>query len=105
MDTPRLFFFINRDYSYPTLHLAHVHGRRVKVQSMFLESGCCITGEFTLRVIASPMHGRVDLLEQSPGNDSTWLMLTHDEAELIVSHVVTEPASVTASGADQPAMA
>jgi hypothetical protein len=103
MDTPRLFFFINRDYCYPTLHLARFHGKQVKVQSMFLESGCCISGEFTLRVISSPMHGRVDLLEQSPGNDPTWLMLTRDEAELVVTHVTGE-ASAT-NGADHTAVA
>ena len=103
MDTPRLFFFINRDYSYPTLHFARFHGRPVKIHSMFLESGCCITGEFTLRVIASAMHGRVDLLERSPGNDPTWLMLTREEAELVVTHVSAEPAP--ANGADQPAIA
>lgn len=93
METPRLFFFINRTYCYPTLHLAGFDGRHVSIKTMFLESGVAISGEFNLRVIASEMHGRVDLLEDTGGGAPSWVMLTRDEADMIVRQCAAIPAA------------
>lgn len=84
-EIPRRFFFLDRTYSYPTLHLAAWDGKEVQVEKMFLNSGATVSGRYILRVIASPMHGRVDLLAEMPSNDSSWVMLTEDEAQLVIA--------------------
>jgi hypothetical protein len=87
-DTPRVFFFLDRTYSYPTLQWAGLDGREVHVEKMFLTSGATVSGKYILRVIASAMHGRVDLLAEVPSSDSSWVMLTEEETRLIVPAVV-----------------
>jgi hypothetical protein len=84
-EIPRVFFFLDRTYSYPTLHWAGLDGKEVHVEDMLLNSGAAVSGKYILRVIASPMHGRVDLLAGMPSSgSSSWMMLTEEEAQLIV---------------------
>jgi hypothetical protein len=91
-EIPRLFFFLDRTYSYPTLQWAELEGREVHVEKMFLHSGATVSGKYILRVIASAIHGRVDLLAEAPSSNSSWVMLTQDEAQLIIATLQPHPA-------------
>src|SRR4051812_26090533 len=97
-EIPRVFFFLDRTYSYPTLPWAEFHGREVEIGHMFLNSGGSVSGKFILRVIVSPMHGRVDLLRAAPGDSSSWMMLTQEEAELVVSSLARSEVRTQSSG-------
>src|SRR4051794_18120361 len=97
-EIPRLLFFLDRTYSYPTLSWADLHGREIEIDKMFLNSGGAVSGTFIVRVIASPMHGRLDLLRTAPSGSTSWVMLTQEEAQLVVaslrrSHTEAQPAA------------
>lgn len=91
-EIPRLFFFLDRTYSYSTLAWAELDGREVQVEKMFLHSGATVSGKYILRVISSAIHGRVDLLAEAPSSNSSWVMLTEDEAQLIIATLHPPPA-------------
>jgi len=68
----------------------------VSVETIFLNSGGSVSGKFILRVIASAMHGRVDLLRPCPNGETSWVMLTQDEAQLILAPLVAKSENVEA---------
>jgi hypothetical protein len=96
-EIPRVLFFLDRTYSYPTLPWADLHGKEIEIEQMFLNSGGAVSGKFILRVIASAMHGRVDLLRAAPGGSTSWVMLTQEEAQLIVASLRRSDAQAHAS--------
>ena len=100
-EIPRVFFFLDRTYCYPTLHWAGLDGKEVHVEKMFLTSGATVSGSHILRVIASAMHGRVDLLTiDRPVGEASWVMLTAEEAELITSSHLVYSAHVNRPAGD-----
>lgn len=96
-EIPRVFFFLDRTYSYPTLPWVSLHGREVELANLFLHSGGAISGKFVVRVIVSPMHGRIDLLRSGPSANASWVMLTHEEAQILASMMLNASAPTAAA--------
>lgn len=84
-EVPRVLMTPEQQFAYSTADWTEWNGRELHLEPWFLASGAAVSGDVVLCINGGREQGRVDLLRKEASGECAWIMLTREEAELILS--------------------